>query len=230
MKLGTICTFMGIEFNVFDPEPEMVHPVDIAHALSNTRRFLGHSIVPIDVARHSVMVEYLGNQFGFSSPNYDINVKARDFRLALLLHDASEAYLSDVPTQIKRHPEFEFYRKLERRIMEVVFDKFSLSHDLIDHPLIKEFDHRAFLLDRTLTPTPDWWPRQEARKEDDESIAKSWVDLTGPICFDMSNSYRSRQLFLQQLNIILTMGDSSNEDTSSVHSPLLGDLLGTGKS
>jgi len=44
-----------------------------------------------------------------------------------LLHDASEAYLVDVPRPLKQLPEFAPYREAERRLQQVIAERFGLS-------------------------------------------------------------------------------------------------------
>jgi sialic acid synthase SpsE len=80
---------------------------DIAHALSNQCRFSGHVERFYSVAQHSVLVASFSKN-----------------KLAGLLHDASEAYLVDVPRPIK--PEFPAYAEIEKNIMQVIAKKYDL--------------------------------------------------------------------------------------------------------
>ena len=43
-----------------------------------------------------------------------------------LLHDASEAYLVDVPAPLKQLPEFAAYRRAEMRLQSVIMERFGL--------------------------------------------------------------------------------------------------------
>src|ERR1017187_10636100 len=79
---GSITTFSGIHFWPLLPNPADIRIEDIAHALSNQCRFAGHAREFYSVAEHSVRVSQL-------CPPEDA--------LWGLLHDASEAYLTDVP-------------------------------------------------------------------------------------------------------------------------------------
>ena len=63
---------------------------DIAHSLSQIARFNGHATRFYSVAEHSLMVSDLMESLGLGDP------------LEGLLHDASEAYLSDVPAPFKQ--------------------------------------------------------------------------------------------------------------------------------
>ena len=90
-----IQTHLGIQFIVLEPRFENIHIGDIAHALSMNCRFNGHCKDFYSVAEHSVHVSRILDD----DPN-----------LALwgLLHDASEAYITDLPRPVKNAmPQFE---------------------------------------------------------------------------------------------------------------------------
>lgn len=83
---------------------------DIAHALSNQCRFSGHVRKFYSVAEHSVRVMK----------------KCSLDPLSALLHDASEAYLVDLPRPLKYHPSFAFYKLVEAHVSEMIEQKFNL--------------------------------------------------------------------------------------------------------
>lgn len=126
---STIQTFTGKVFDVFNPDPDLICVEDIAHALSNQCRFTGHVQAFYSVAQHSVLVSDL----------------AMDFPLYGLLHDASEAYLTDVASPIKHHPEFEFYRKVEAKLQDVIYRRFGLYP--VTPPSVKEADGMALRME-----------------------------------------------------------------------------------
>jgi hypothetical protein len=104
-------TYTGRKFFFLDPSPEMFHIEDIAHALSLNCRFTGHINEFYSVAEHSLAVSYL-----------------TDDPLEGLLHDLSEAYLTDIARPIKQYmPE---YYNLENRIMRVASEKFGFSYPI----------------------------------------------------------------------------------------------------
>jgi hypothetical protein len=108
-----IQTFSGVEFYPFDPLPSEILIEDIAHALSMQCRYAGHVRRFYSVAEHCVRVAEL-------LPIED--------RLWGLLHDASEAYLVDLPRPIKRHSEIgRLYREAEAVLMESICDRFNLA-------------------------------------------------------------------------------------------------------
>lgn len=105
-----IQTFTGRQFWPMDPRPEDIDIEDIAHALAMLCRYGGHCNRFFSVAEHSVLLSK-----HVSAPN----------ALWALLHDASEAYLVDVPRPIKSS--LVGYRDAEDRIMAAVCERFGLS-------------------------------------------------------------------------------------------------------
>ena len=120
-----IRTFTGIYFNVFNPTPEMICIEDIAHALSHQCRFGGHLPHFYSVAQHSL---YCAQE-----------IQDKDYALEALMHDASEAYLMDVPRPIKG--KLTNYKEIEDKIMRLIADKFSFQWPMPDE--VKEIDEQA---------------------------------------------------------------------------------------
>jgi uncharacterized protein len=121
-------TYTGKQFFFYRPTPDMIDIEDIANSLSMQCRFGGHLQHHYSVAEHSVRVSYL-------VPAY-LHLKA-------LLHDASEAYLSDVVRPLKYSSAFENYFGLEDKITHAIFDKFGLDYDM--PPDIKRADNIMLL-------------------------------------------------------------------------------------
>ena len=107
-----IQTFSGILIDPINPDPSAINIVDIAHALSNQCRFTGHTREFYSVAEHSVHVAEL--------------VEPR-LKLHALLHDASEAYLSDIARPVKHSLKLDSYRKVEKRLQGAVYAAFGLD-------------------------------------------------------------------------------------------------------
>ena len=116
MRPDFIETFTGRRFRPLSPDPEEIDIRDIAHALSQQCRFSGHTRVPYSVAQHSVLVAHEVERCGGT----------REEQLWGLLHDASEAYLVDIPSPLKHAPEFAAYRVAEERMMQAVCKRFDL--------------------------------------------------------------------------------------------------------
>lgn len=108
--MSYIRTFTG---RLVDPVHLKVDDIcieDIAHALSNQCRFSGHVRRFYSVAEHSVRVMK----------------KCSLDPLSALLHDASEAYLVDLPRPLKYHPQFAFYKEVEAHVEGCIATKFGL--------------------------------------------------------------------------------------------------------
>lgn len=118
---GCIRTFTGKYINPCKPDQELICIEDIAHALSMQPRFGGNLPVFYSVAQHCIKVAELVNP---------------SLRLAALLHDASEAYLIDVPRPVKE--QLTNYRDIEENLMCVIAAKFGFYWPM--HPDIKEAD------------------------------------------------------------------------------------------
>lgn len=123
-----IQTYSGLRFNFFNLKPDMVSVVDIAHALSNMCRFNGHTHTYYSVAEHSILLSrYVLETTGDRH-------KARN----MLFHDATEAYLCDIPRPIKMNlPD---YRALEKTIEKFIAQLYNLSYPHEDW--LKELDNR----------------------------------------------------------------------------------------
>jgi 5'-deoxynucleotidase YfbR-like HD superfamily hydrolase len=125
-----IRTYTGWRFWPLDPKAEEVDIEDIAHALSLVCRFTGHTYCFYSVADHSLRVSKLAEQLMMADHGpLPLRVKAaREMALWGLLHDASEAYLCDVPSPLKRAPGFgQLYKDFECNLMEVIKERFNLS-------------------------------------------------------------------------------------------------------
>lgn len=128
MRIGDwIQTFSGRQFWPLDPRTDEVFVEDIAHALAMQCRYAGHCLRFYSVAEHSVLLARKAMRLG----------GAADARWALL-HDASEAYLLDLPRPLKRS--VTGYREAEARVMENVCDRFGLPADMPQ--LVHDLDSR----------------------------------------------------------------------------------------
>ena len=110
--MSHITTFTGKHFDPTKPDMTMVDIRDIAHALSLTCRGNGHVKTFFSVAQHCI--------------NCSLEAEARGYSnrvvLGCLLHDASEAYMSDVPRPFKHSlPE---YTQVEEKLLDMIYTKF----------------------------------------------------------------------------------------------------------
>jgi len=133
-----IMTASGRPFWTLDPRVEDVHIEDIAQALAAIPRFHGHTRPrPYSVAQHSVLVSDYAEQ----SQVIPCGARRR-IAFAALLHDASEAYLGDVPRPLKRQPTFAAYRDAEARLQRVIDEAFGVMLTDDEKRVIAAIDRR----------------------------------------------------------------------------------------
>ena len=113
--MSTITTFTGENFDPLNPNVQQINIEDIAHALSLMCRANGHIIRFFSVAQHALNCSVEAAGRGYS----------QKVQLACLLHDASEAYLSDITRPIKRH--LPAYVQAEKKLQDIIYDKFLQS-------------------------------------------------------------------------------------------------------
>jgi hypothetical protein len=109
-RVRGIQTYTGLHFTLEDP---VFRIEDIAHGLSNVCRFAGQSRHFYSVAEHSVIVSLLMEELKLGDPGEG------------LFHDATEAYLADIPSPWKHHylPD---YRKIEADLERTLRDNFYM--------------------------------------------------------------------------------------------------------
>ncbi|WP_346856550.1 hypothetical protein [uncultured Draconibacterium sp.] len=121
---GVIRTYTGLYLNVLNPDPELICIEDIAHALSSLCRFGGHTGVFYSVAEHSVRCKLMAQeQFKYGCT--ESHQQKADEMMAALMHDASEAYLVDVPRPVKEL--LPRYYEIENNLMQVIAKKFGFT-------------------------------------------------------------------------------------------------------
>lgn len=133
---SSISTVSGRFFDILKPEDYEFDIDEIATALSNICRYTGHVNKFYSVAEHSVLVSRL--------------VPSR-LALAGLLHDASEAFVGDVSSPLKKLlPE---YKRIEERVQEAIADQFGLPYPFPQE--VHEADKRMYWNERTnVAPGP----------------------------------------------------------------------------
>ncbi len=121
-------TASGRSFKPLDPDPNEIDIEDIAHALSHQCRYSGHTRTHYSVAEHCVRVSDLLAELGCP----------REVLLWGLLHDASEAYLVDIPSPLKTTSLFAGYRVAEWTLMKAICERFGLSEE--EPPVVRVAD------------------------------------------------------------------------------------------
>jgi hypothetical protein len=165
------CTVSGRKYWPADPRPEDFCVEDIAHALANQCRFGGHCRTFYSVAQHSVHVS-----------------RVCDPADALwgLLHDASEAYIVDIPRPFKTAPGMEGYRLYENQMMRAVCEAFGLPAEI---PASVKHADEVLLA-------------SEARDLMPEASVRRWYLPERPLDFTLSpwSPTKSRALFLARFH------------------------------
>jgi 5'-deoxynucleotidase YfbR-like HD superfamily hydrolase len=104
---GCLVTYSGRLLNFENPRPEMIDILDIAVGLSREFRFGNQTQAAYSVAQHSLLVCTLSGPFDLEG----------------LLHDASEAYMKDIPAPLK--VSMSEYKVIEARLMDVIAQRFG---------------------------------------------------------------------------------------------------------
>ena len=98
-----ILTRSGQMIDLTAPRPEQIRLGDIAHALSEQRRFAGHCPLCPTIAEHSVVVERIAAALMPDMLGEPPERRATDLavRRAALMHDAAEYLVGDVTGAVK---------------------------------------------------------------------------------------------------------------------------------
>lgn len=149
-------TLSGKRYYPMDPRPEDIDAEDIAHALGMLCRYGGHVREFYSVAEHCVLMSY-------AVPDEDA--------LHALLHDATEAYVVDVPRPVKRY--LTNYKDIENRVWGAISSRFGVSSVLPASVLAA--DNRILLNEKAalLPDSEAVWPGFEKLKPLDISI-RAW--------------------------------------------------------
>ena len=134
MEYKYMTTYTGKSFSVFDVDVTQIDIVDIAHALSLLCRGNGHLKHFYSVAQHSINCALEAKACGYSTK----------LQLACLLHDATEAYLSDLIRPVKQR--MPMYSEIEDSLMKVIFERFGIG-DMLSDKQWKEIDDQMCLYD-----------------------------------------------------------------------------------
>ena len=127
--MSYITTVTGKHFDPVNPDEKLIDIYDIAHSLSLICRANGHIKHFYSVAQHSVACAKEAQKRGYD----------REVVMGCLLHDGSEAYLSDVTRPVKK--DLSYYLEVEERLQNVIWKHF------IGRKLTKEELEQVFEID-----------------------------------------------------------------------------------
>ena len=153
-RKGDWCqTFTGKAVYPIDMRVEDIDMLDIAHSLALQCRFTGHCRVFYSVAEHSLHVYDAlreSTKAGYSQSTEEWNA----LRWALM-HDAAEAYMTDIPRPVKRS--ITGWREVEQHIEETIAKRFGLVLPIPD--VVKHFDSVLLATEARdlMAPPPQTW-------------------------------------------------------------------------
>lgn len=159
-ELGWIQTFTGKQFYPLAPIESDIDIEDIAHALSMQCRFTGHCREFYSVAEHSVEVS---------------KTVPREFALWGLLHDASEAYLTDLSKPLKMYSDLGArYVEIESRLQMAICKRFGLQ--LQEPEEVKVADRRMLMTEKKclMGTSPARWDDNEKPYSFDVLMLQPW--------------------------------------------------------
>lgn len=108
-------TSSGIAFYPYSPRVEDININDVAHAISQLCRFGGHCRHFYSVAQHSIWVAKYLKEIG----------AAPIVQLYGLLHDATEGYMVDIPSPIKK--QLNLYKRAEDKLHVLIWDALGIK-------------------------------------------------------------------------------------------------------
>lgn len=160
---NSIRTVTGKVFDLKIMDPESICIEDIAHGLAYTPRFAGQLEGFYSVGQHSFYMA--------------INASVKN-RLAVLLHDATEAYMGDMPSPFKKlFPEF---KSMENKLMAIIAKKFGFQFPF--HPEVKELDKEFLDIEWNSFVTKEH--PMPLEYEDPETVKRKFIELYNKILSD----------------------------------------------
>ncbi len=108
--MSIVRTYTGRNLDLLNPDPKEIDIQDIAHHLAKLDRYNGAGHYHYSVGQHSLLVA---------------DALPKEYKLQGLLHDATEAYLGDVVSPLKKLlPD---YRKIEQGVMAAVCKRYDIT-------------------------------------------------------------------------------------------------------
>lgn len=176
--MSEIKTYTGIMFDPLHPDISLIRIEDIAHALSMLCRANGHFRSFYSVGQHSVNCAKEAAARGYS-----LRVQ-----LGCLLHDGSEAYLSDVTRPVKQA--LPVYLEIEEPLQQTIWNKWLRT------PLTDQEVRQIFEIDDILL-------LHEFLALMDTALADEIPALKGDISFDFIGFKETEAAFLEKFYALL---------------------------
>lgn len=185
---SSISTVSGRFFDILKPEEYEYDIEEIAHALSNLCRYTGHTNRFYSVAEHSVLVS---------------RIVPVGLSLVGLLHDASEAYLGDVSSPLKKLlPE---YRAIEDRVQRAIAKHFGIEYPYPTE--VHEADKRVY-----------WQERREiANCGVQDKLWHQDLSATRKVEAKGMAPHMARRMFLARFREITNNNDNNNKKVVNLY-------------
>jgi hypothetical protein len=137
-------TWTGIKFFPGNATIDMIDIRDIAHALSIVRRYGGHTNKGLSSGQHSLLVS---------------KYMPQPYKLRGLLHDASDAYVSDIVAPLKHLPSMLQFRIFENDIQNLIYKKYKLLPIMTseENEELKKWDLAALAAEARCLTNHNWW-------------------------------------------------------------------------
>lgn len=130
--MSWIQTLTGEKVDPINPDPKTINIIDIAHALAMSCRYNGHCMQFYSVAEHCCHMA---------------DMVEPDVAIHALMHDASEAYICDIPRPIKPH--LIGYFDIEEKVMAAIYAKFNLVMTSEQEQAVKLSDVRMLATEKS---------------------------------------------------------------------------------
>ena len=154
----TLRTISGSLLDLVNPKPHQIDIQSIVYSLSREYRFANQTTSKSDVLSHSYRV-YIAVK---------ADTKDKKMLRTALLHDATEAYLRDIPKPLKELlPE---YKTIENKLYRVIADKYNLYAE------IPEIVHQADLADLHAE-----WENWDNKKSLDRCTTQQFISVFNSI-------------------------------------------------
>ncbi len=148
--MSSIVTYSGQMFDYKNPSTWKLNLDDVFVPLSRMPRFSGATSEPYSVLFHSIfvasIVEVLLRESGVKYTEYQYYTLAK----IALLHDASEAFMCDIPTPLKNLlPD---YKVIEKNVEDALYEAFGLDIEFVEryNGLVKIADTSAYHVEKSI--------------------------------------------------------------------------------
>ena len=136
---NSINTYTGKTIDLLNPDPNQIDTIDIAKGLTNQARFCGQLHTYYSVADHSLLVADLAVDYARKNGLREEEIPV--LQLYALLHDASEAYIKDIPRPLKVL--LSDYLRIESYIMAAILEHFDITVSSLIKEIVKQADNEA---------------------------------------------------------------------------------------